>query len=165
MTAGDHTTTEIRRFRTGIDDPDALVRLLHAAFGSYDPPIDPPSSALREDRASVARRLETETCLWIVDADGSAAAGVFLATDGDGAHLSRLAVRPDRQGRGLARRLLAAVEAEARARGCVRLTLGVRLALEGNRRLFATSGFVEIARAAHAGHDRPTTATMAKRLD
>jgi hypothetical protein len=42
--------------------------------------------------------------------------------------------------------------------------LGTRLALEGNRRLFARFGFQEVARHAHPGYAAPTWVEMEKRL-
>jgi ribosomal protein S18 acetylase RimI-like enzyme len=80
----------------------------------------------------------------------------------DDLHLGRLAVLPAARGRGLARRLVAAVEADARRRGLAGTRLGVRIALPENQRLFAGLGYVEIARATHPGFDHPTYITMRK---
>jgi hypothetical protein len=46
-----------------------------------------------------------------------------------------------------------------------RLHLGTRLVLADNRRLFASCGFVEIARHAHPGYAAPTWVEMEKRLE
>jgi GNAT superfamily N-acetyltransferase len=54
-----------------------------------------------------------------------------------------LAVLPTHRGKGIARRLLEAVEQKARALGCTRITLEV---LENNRRarhVYAASGFAQ----------------------
>jgi len=56
----------------------------------------------------------------------------------------------------LAGLLVGTAEAEARRRGLPRLHLGVRLALPGNRRLFARLGFTEIRLHTHQGHVGPT---------
>ena len=66
--------------------------------------------------------------------------------------------------RGIAGHLLQAAEAEARRRGLARLRLGVRVELAGNQRLFATHGYREVGRSAHAGYDRPTSIDMEKPL-
>ncbi len=60
---------------------------------------------------------------------------------------------------------MAEAEREARRRGLPRLHLRVRLSLPGNLALFASLGFREIAREAHAGYAEPTTSVMEKRLD
>ena len=52
-----------------------------------------------------------------------------------------LHVRPERQGRGIARRLLEAVEGEARALGCCKLTLEVQENNHGARALYQGLGF------------------------
>jgi hypothetical protein len=55
-------------------------------------------------------------------------------------------------------------EAAAQQHGLARLRVGTRLALAGNRRLFASCGFVQIARHAHPGYAEPTWVEMEKRL-
>ena len=72
---------------------------------------------------------------------------------------------PAWRGRGIARALLAAGEAEARRRGLERMTLRVRLTLEDNQRLFAGFGFAPVGQGAHPGYREPTFLVMEKRLD
>jgi GNAT superfamily N-acetyltransferase len=55
---------------------------------------------------------------------------------GTEAYVSDLIVRRDQRGRGVGRRLVAVVEAEARRRGCVRVMLNNRIAAESFRRSF-----------------------------
>ena len=70
-----------------------------------------------------------------------------------------LAVLPEARGRGVARALLAAVEARARARGCCKLTLEVLEANRPARALYARVGFTDVA----VG-DSPWTRFLAKPL-
>jgi hypothetical protein len=45
------------------------------------------------------------------------------------------------------------------------MRLGVRLALDDNRRFFASCGFVETTLHRHEGFDEPTSVMMERRLD
>ena len=64
-----------------------------------------------------------------------------------------------------ARRLIAAVEAEARRRGLPGVRLGVRVVLTENQRLFGALGYVETSREPHPGFDYPTSINMRKALE
>lgn len=145
-------------------DAARALALIRAAFRAQSVPTDPPSGALRETGESIAAAIAEGGGACIEEAAGEMVAALLWRPEGDGLYLGRLAVRPDRRRRGLARALVAAAEAEARRRGLTRLTLGVRLALEDNRRLFESCGFVETGRTAHAGYAQPTSADMEKRL-
>ncbi len=68
-----------------------------------------------------------------------------LATGADQAEVQTMAVRPDRQGRGLGRLLLEAVLAEAGRRGAAEIFLEVRRDNEPARALYARSGFTQVA--------------------
>ncbi len=144
-------------------DAAAAVAVIHAAFRAQSVATDPPSGALRETEAGIAARIAAGGGAAAL-ADGAMVAVVLWEMAADALDLGRLAVLPEWRRRGLARALVAAAEGEARRRGLARLTLGVRLALEDNRRLFAGCGFVETGREAHAGYAAPTSARMDKRL-
>jgi ribosomal protein S18 acetylase RimI-like enzyme len=89
---------------------------------------------------------------------------VLWAEDDGALYLSRLAVHPEHRRRGIARALVDEAEREARRRGLARMTLGVRLVLEDNRRLFASCGFVETTLHHHEGFSEPTWVAMERRL-
>lgn len=145
-------------------DAPAILPVIQAAFRAQSVPTDPPSGALRETADSIAAQIATGGGAGIEEAGRWIAAVLWEEEGEDALHLGRLAVLPEHRRRGLARALVAATEAEARRRGRLRLTLGVRLVLEDNRRLFAACGFVETGRTCHPGFTAPTSATMEKRL-
>ncbi len=147
-----------------IGDAAAAASLIREAFAAQSQTTDPPSSALGETTASVSGKL-AEGGGAGAEADG-ALVGVVLWTENDGAlHIGRVSALPAWRGRGIARALLAAGEAEARRRGLKRMTLRVRLALGENQRLFAGFGFTLSATGCHPGYSAPTFMVMEKRLD
>ncbi len=135
-------------------DAAGVAALIRAAFASIAEPLDPAPSALRETEASVLAHL----------ADGGGAlvqqagvvACVLWSEKAGGLYLGRLAVASHCRNQGLAVHMVQAAEAEARRLGLPRLHLGVRLALPGNRRLFARLGFTETTLHTHDGHAEPT---------
>lgn len=158
-------TTELRIRIAGGAEAGILADLIAAAFSSYAGDLDPPSSALRETLETIAGHL----------ADGQAAlaetAGVpigcvlFKAVSPAEVYLGRLAVLPAWRGHGVARALIGFVEERARGQQARILSLGVRIALPGNQRLFAACGFREVSRSAHPGFSEPTSIRMEKALD
>jgi GNAT superfamily N-acetyltransferase len=91
--------------------------------------------------------------------------GVVLWSEKDGGfYFGRLAVRPDWRRRGVARALIVAAEGEARRRGLSRVHLSTRLVLADNRKLFASSGYVEGSLGTHDGYSAPTSVAMEKML-
>jgi ribosomal protein S18 acetylase RimI-like enzyme len=71
---------------------------------------------------------------------------------------------PLARGQGIAKRLIEAVEDEARRRELPGVRCGVRIALVENQRLFNSLGYVEIGREAHDGFDHPTSINLRKAL-
>lgn len=140
---------------------EAAAALIRDCFAELR--VDPPPSALKESADSVARQLATGGGFGIAQ-DGALLAVVLFREEAGGLYLGRLAVAPAARGQGLARALLAAVEAEALRRGLPRVHLGVRLALASNRRLFASAGFTEGRLHAHEGYAQPTWVEMEKWL-
>ena len=68
--------------------------------------------------------------------------------------LDNIAVRPDRQGSGIGRRLMAFAESEARRLGHAELRLYTHVAMTENIALYTRLGFVETGRGHQAGYDR-----------
>ncbi len=114
-----------------------ILALVHLAFGA----LTPPSGALKETVDDVAARFRAGLVL-IAEADGALVGSVFAALKGDGLYLTRMAVRPDWQKRGIGRALLAAAGVQAGAIGVKKLTLRVRINLPDNRAYFERAGFV-----------------------
>jgi ribosomal protein S18 acetylase RimI-like enzyme len=91
--------------------------------------------------------------------------GCVLVEEKEGdLYFGRLSVLPSARGHGLAKRLIEAVEAEARRRGLSGVRLGVRVVLTDNQRLFQALGYLETSREAHPGFDHPTSINMRKPL-
>jgi ribosomal protein S18 acetylase RimI-like enzyme len=144
-------------------DAAVAAALIREAFAAQSLATDPPSGALGETTASVGTKL-AEGGGAGAEADG-ALVGVVLWAETEGAlYIGRVSVAPGWRGRGIARALLTAGEAEARRRGLKRMTLRVRLALEENQRLFAGFGFAPAGQGAHPGYAQPTFLVMEKRL-
>jgi GNAT superfamily N-acetyltransferase len=151
------------RIPAGFDRWHDLLSVIRASFACMDGVIDPPSSAHRLTPESLRDKAEAE--IGFIALAGDEIAGcAFLAEKADCFYLGKLAVAPAYQGCGMGKRLLAAAEAHARAAGKSIIELQTRIELTGNQQLFAKLGFVETARTAHQGYDRPTSVTMRKAL-
>jgi GNAT superfamily N-acetyltransferase len=145
------------------EDAEAAAALIRLAFARQSVATDPPASALRESGAAICATLAAPGAGGFAAWDGAAMAGcVVWQVAPPGVYLGRLAVHPDARGRGVAPRLVCAVEQVARGLGLWRVWLSTRLVLADNRRLFARLGFVETQLHAHPGYDRPTFVDMEK---
>jgi predicted N-acetyltransferase YhbS len=139
---------------------EVVHRLTQEAFAAHAA-LDPPSGAAHESVESIRDELTHEAAAvgWL---DARPVACMRLAAEGDHLHVRRLAIAPDLQGRGLGRAMMAWAESEARRRGLAAVTVGVRLALTGNRAFFGRLGYRPVAQHAHAGYDHPTSVEMRK---
>jgi ribosomal protein S18 acetylase RimI-like enzyme len=153
---------QVIRAATAGDAP-AIAELVRLAFATQSRPTNPPSSALKETAATIAEHLAR----WggaVLEIEGGMA-GVVLWEEQDGAlYVGRLSVHPDFRRRGIARALMDEAEREARRRRMPRMTLGVRLELEDNRRLFRSCGFEDVELRSHTGFSEPTWVLMERRL-
>lgn len=148
-----------------LDGPARLpeaVAAIHGAFAEYEGRLDPPSAAMRETVENLARRLAAGAVFVAEDLSGAVLGAVCAERKGDAVYLDRLAVPPTARGGGVAAALVGAVEGFAAGSGAGSVTLGVRLALAGNIRMFERLGYVETTRTAHPGFAEPTSATMTK---
>lgn len=96
-------------------DHDALAELWEACGIAFR------REHLREELAGVLAR--DPDLLLVLEHEGALVAAVMGTFDGRRGWVNRLAVRPDHQGRGLGRRLLAEVEDRLRAKGCRKVNL------------------------------------------
>ena len=145
-------------------DAELLARTIAAAFAQYRGKLVPESSAFRETPEVIARQLREGAGAFIAERQVKAVGCVMIEPmDGD-LYFGRLSVLPEARGTGLAKHLIAAVEAEARRRGLPGVRLGVRIALPANQQLFNSLGYREISREAHPGFDHPTSINMRKNV-
>ncbi len=153
----------ILRVATAADAP-ALAATILAAFEQYRGKLVPESGAFSETPASIAAELGNGSGAIIAEQNGRAVGCVMLKPQEGDLYFGRLSVLPSARGHGLARRLVEAVEAEARRRGLPGVRLGVRVVLVDNQRLFQSLGYAEVSREAHDGFDHPTSINMRKAL-
>ena len=148
----------------GAGEAHVLAATIVAAFEQYRGRLEPESGALRETVASIAAELREGSRALVAARDGAVAGCVMIKPVERDVYFGRLSVLPAARGLGVARRLIVAVEADARARGAEGVRLSVRVALPDNQRLFASLGYVETGREAHAGFAVPTMIHMRKPL-
>jgi len=140
-----------------------IADLVRLAFSKQSRPTNPPSSALRETAATIVEHLGRGGGA-VLEIDG-VMVGVVLWNEEDGAlYIGRLSVDPARRRQGIARALMDEAEREARRREMTRMTLGVRLELDENRRLFRSCGFDDAVLKSHDGFTEPTWVLMERRL-
>ena len=146
-------------------DAAGLAATIAAAFEQYRGKLVPESGAFRETAEAIAAELAKGTGAIVAERGGEMLGCVVVQEIEGDLYLGRLSVLPAARGLGLAKRLVAAVEAEARRRGLPGVRLGVRVVLTENQRLFAALGYREISREAHPGFDYPTSINMRKVLE
>ena len=141
------------------DDPRLaeVLALIRSAFAGMEGRIDPPSSVHRLTEQGLAAAAAAGE-VWSL---GAPVAACMVLTPRPGRlYIGKMAVAAPCRGRGLSRALVALAETRARALSLPLLELQTRIELVENHATFAALGFVETARTAHPGHDRPTSITM-----
>lgn len=147
----------------GPEDAALVHRLMVAAFAEYDGVLDPPTGALAESVADVARAIAAGVAAvaWV----GAEPAGTVRAHVEPGhLYVGRLAVLPAFRRNGVAAALMAAAEAEAAARGLPEVRGEVRTALPGNVAFFARRGYAHRETRPHPRHPSATSELLAKRV-
>lgn len=161
---------DVRRIDQRFGRWDELLVLIREAFAEMEGRIDPPSSVLR--LTTTVLRLTTTAiaaqaasgAVFVAEEDGALVGSLFAESRGEALYLSKLAVRADRRGRGLARALIEVAAAEARSMGLGALEIETRIELTGNHAAFAAMGFIKTGENAHPGYDRPTSIAMRRIL-
>jgi ribosomal protein S18 acetylase RimI-like enzyme len=141
---------EIRiRAATAADVP-AIVDIVDRAYRHYIVRIGKPPGPMLDDYLARV----SEDLVWVLQ-DGPAIAGILvLLTAPEYLLLDNIAIAPERQGRGLGRRLLAFAESEALRRGYREIRLYTHQTMIENQRLYASIGYEETGRGSEAGYDR-----------
>ena len=144
-------------------DIPAILAVTRAAYADYTGRLNPPSSALREEPEAVARYFERGGVI-VAEADGEVVGAVRYEPRDTYVYLERLAVHPAWRGRGIARRLVVAVEEWTVLLGLDEVWLGVRRELPENRDLYLHLGYVEAGYLPFTYDPRYTFLQMKKRL-
>ena len=147
-----------------IVDAAAIAAVIAASFEQYRGKLIPESGAFRETADGIAVELSRGAGAIVAERNGEMLGCVLVEEKEGDLYFGRLSVLPPARGLGLARRLIDAVEAEARRRGLAAIRLGVRVVLTDNQRLFQALGYRETSREAHPGFDHPTSINMRKPL-
>jgi len=155
--------TSALRLATIVDAP-AIAATIAAAFAQYRGKLVPESGAFGESADAIAAELKKGAGAIVAERNGEMLGCVITSLQEGDLYFGRLSVLPTARGLGLAKRLIAAVEQDARSRGLPGVRLGVRIALPDNQRLFQSLGYREISREAHPGFDHPTSINMRKAL-
>jgi len=145
-------------------DAAEIAATIAAAFEQYRGKLIPESGAFGETAEAIASELARGAGAIVAERNGEMVGCVMIHEMEGDLYFGRLAVLPAARGTGLARRLIDAVEAEARRRDLPGIRLGVRVVLTDNQRLFQSLGYREISREAHPGFDHPTSINMRKSL-
>ncbi len=143
--------------RATSEDLSATLTLIRAAFAFMDGRIDPPSSMHRLTKEDLAN-----SEVWVIGSPPLAC--IVLTPKADALYLGKLAVAASERGKGHARALVNQAGRRARPLGMAALELQTRIELVENQRTFEAMGFIEVARTAHAGYDRPTSITYRRPL-
>ena len=145
-------------------DAAAIAATIAASFEQYRGKLEPESGAFRETADGIAAELARESGAILAERNGRILGCVMVKLIDDDLYFGRLSVVPEVRGEGIARRLVEAVEDEARRRELAGVRLGVRIVLVENQQLFSSMGYVETSREAHEGFDQPTSINMRKAL-
>ena len=133
------------------EDRTAVEAIVEAAYSLYLERIGKPPGPMLDDYGL----LIADGAVSVVDApDGAIAALIVLLPQPDHLLLDNIAVRPDRQGSGIGRRLIAFAEGEARRLGYAELRLYTNVTMTENIALYTRLGFIETGRSHQAGYDR-----------
>jgi ribosomal protein S18 acetylase RimI-like enzyme len=138
-------------------DRIAVEAIVRDAYSVYLERMSQPPGPMLDDYAAQIAAGSVN----VLDEDGDIVAIVVLLAKPDHLLLDNIAVRPDRQGRGLGRQLIAFAEAEARWLDFDEIRLYTHETMVENIALYKRLGFVEIGRGREASYDR---VFMTKRL-
>jgi ribosomal protein S18 acetylase RimI-like enzyme len=139
------------------EDRAAVEAIVRNAYSVYLERMGQPPGPMLDDYAAQIAAGSVS----VLDEDGEIVAIIVLLAKPDYLLLDNIAVRPNRQGTGLGRQMIAFAETEARRRSFTELRLYTHETMIENIALYTRLGFVETGRGHEAGYDR---VFMTKRL-
>jgi ribosomal protein S18 acetylase RimI-like enzyme len=140
-----------------IQEAGAVTMLVREAYAKYVGRIGREPAPMLVDYEAAIMARET----WVL-VEGDETSGVLvMRPENDHLFVETVAVRPDRQGSGLGRRLMAFVEEAARDRGLREIQLYTNEKMEENLPFYRSLGFEETGRRLDEGYRR---VFMKKRL-
>jgi ribosomal protein S18 acetylase RimI-like enzyme len=138
-------------------DRETVEEIVRDAYSVYLDRMDKPPGPMLDDYAA----LISDGAVSVLDNDNIIRAIIVLLRQTDHLLLDNIAVRPDSQGMGLGRRLIAFAENEARRLGFTEVRLYTHQTMTENIALYTRLGFGETGRGRENGYDR---VFMTKRL-
>ena len=139
-------------------DLPAIAALVERAYAPYVARIGRRPAPMDADFAAHVADGEA----FVLEIDGALAGLIVWRVETDHGFVDNVAVDPARQGRGVGRRLLARVEADAKRRGLAELRLYTNAKMTENLTLYPKLGWTETERRVEDGFDR---VFFRKRLD
>jgi GNAT superfamily N-acetyltransferase len=133
-------------------DAAAVAALVEAAFARHVAAVGRRPAPMDDDHA--ARIAAGEQYVRDAEDGTGLASSIVLVDNGDHLVVNNVAVRPDLQGRGLARDLLAFADAEARRRGFPEIRLHTNAAMADNILMYPKLGYTEAGRETRGGFHR-----------
>ena len=133
------------------EDRETVEAIVREAYSIYIARIGKPPGPMLDDYAAL---IAAGAVSILEGADGVIAAIIVLLPKPDHLLLDNIAVRPDRQGQGFGRQLIAFAGAEARRLGHAELRLYTHATMIENIALYTRLGFVETGRGHEDGYDR-----------
>jgi len=133
---------ELRILQVDAARAEDMLAVVHAAFAAR-PAVEPPAAALSDDVASIATKLDTGFGV-LGEVDGRPAAALIVALDGRAATITRVAVHPEFQHRGIANAMVQCAMDLLAAAGTRTLSLQARTEFPSIARWWKRHGFVRV---------------------
>ncbi|WP_110517076.1 GNAT family N-acetyltransferase [Herpetosiphon llansteffanensis] len=153
---------QIREAR--FDEHGQALEIIRQAFVEYETLLDPPSSVGWETVETFRARMGDGGVLVLESNQALIGCVLYERRGNDTLYLGRLSVLPAYRGQGLAKQLVAAVEAIAQAEGRQIIQIGVRLALPNLIAMYQQLGYTITDYHSHQGYTEPTYVTMQHQL-
>lgn len=131
-------------------DATAVAECMRAAYVGYVERIGREPAPMTADHAA----LIAAGGVWVADDAGEVVGVVVLHQRGAALVIENVAVRPDRQGRGVGRALVRFAEGHGRRAGLAEVTLYTNARMTENLRFYPALGYTEAGRGMQDGFDR-----------